>query len=313
MKFSIITPVYNTERWIAETIESVLSQAGDFEIEYIIRDGVSTDGTLAIIETYQQRMKTGVYPIRCLGITFSCISEKDGGMYAAINKGFAQASGDVFAWINADDRYEPDAFQKIQTTFKKFPEIQWLKGITGTIDEHGERQKSGVCNLYQQEWLKQGIYGQEAYFVEQDSVFWKPELWKKIRSVPEDLRYAGDYWLWRAFAEYTPLWSINASISNFRKRAGQLSKDVSAYKKEQWTIRPKRSFMAWRCRVFFSFQSRVTSALPSLRSFFPSLYPFFFPGKRSTYIEIVNGEPIKKESTTYLIPSYADAPQKISQ
>lgn len=302
MKFSIVTPVYNTERWIADAIESVLSQAGDFEIEYVIRDGVSTDGTMDILRSYEQRLKAGDYPIHCRGIHFQIFSEKDGGMYQAINRGFAHASGDIYAWINADDRYEPGAFQRIQEAFRAFPEIQWLKGITSTIDEHGTKIRPGVCHLYYQDWLQKGIYGQEAYFVEQDSVFWRAELWHLTKGIPEHLRFAGDYWLWQAFARYAPLWSLNAPISSFRKRQGQLSKDVNAYKNEQREIRPTRSVTGWRSRIFFSLQSRLSRFIPATASLFPRLYPLFFPGRSSDYLEPIQGRLEKRKTDTYLVP-----------
>ncbi|HEY4500327.1 MAG TPA: glycosyltransferase, partial [Candidatus Paceibacterota bacterium] len=99
MKFSIVTPVYNGQAHIRETIESVLSQEGDFEIEYFIMDGGSTDATVEIVLEYASRDKR-----------VSVFSEKDSGMYDAVNKGFFKATGDVYAYINSDDVYEPGAF-----------------------------------------------------------------------------------------------------------------------------------------------------------------------------------------------------------
>lgn len=298
-----MTPVYNTKQWIRETIESVLSQAGDFEIEYVIRDGKSTDGTLEIIREYHERIETETFPINCKKITMRITSEKDGGMYSAINHGFAQATGDIYSWINADDRYEPGAFARIQTAFESAPEIQWVKGTTSTINEAGEKIRPGACNLYRRTWLAQGIYGQEAYFVEQDSVFWRAGLWKTAGPIPSHLRFAGDYWLWIAFAKHAPLWSLNTPISSFRKRQGQLSKDVQAYKGEQGTIRPHRTLTAWRSRLFFSAQSRLSRLIPSIGSVFPKIYPFFFPEQHFSYLELVGDQITKREIRTYLAPS----------
>ena len=92
MKISIITVCYNAEKYIKDTIESVLEQ--DYpDIEYIIIDGASTDQTLNIIQNFNDR-------IDCL------ISEKDKGIYDAMNKGIAKATGDVIGILNADDVYE---------------------------------------------------------------------------------------------------------------------------------------------------------------------------------------------------------------
>ena len=71
MKFSIVTPVYNGEKFIAETIESVLSQEGDFEIQYIIMDGGSKDQTVEIIKKYDALLQEGKYSVRCEKITLS--------------------------------------------------------------------------------------------------------------------------------------------------------------------------------------------------------------------------------------------------
>ena len=85
---SIVTPSYNQGMYIRETIESVLSQSGDFELEYIIIDGGSTDNTLEILKSYDDR--------------FIWISEPDKGQTDAINKGLARASGDILAFLNSD-------------------------------------------------------------------------------------------------------------------------------------------------------------------------------------------------------------------
>ncbi len=91
MKVSIITVCYNSEATIEATIKSVLAQSHS-DIEYLVVDGASTDNTLAIIEKYKSKIS-------------KLISEKDSGMYYAINKGIALASGDVIAILNSDDVY----------------------------------------------------------------------------------------------------------------------------------------------------------------------------------------------------------------
>ncbi len=302
MKFSIVTPAYNMERWIAKTIESVLSQKGDFEIEYIVLDNNSHDDTVKIVKKYKEQIENKSYTIRCNSITMRCIAQRDATMYEAINEGFAQAHGEIYAWINADDTYEPGALNAIALTFKKFPEIQWLKGVSSTINELGDKNRSGSCKIYHQDWIAAGIYGQEAYFIEQDSVFWNASLWKKTGGIPSAFQSAGDYWLWMQFAQNAPLWSVNTPVSCFRKREGQVSKNIQKYKTEQWRARPHRSILAWKARLFFTPQSRISKIIPSLESLFINLYPLFFRSKKPfSYLEIIDGIPAIKTSSSYLI------------
>ncbi len=300
MKFSIVTPCFNAERWIAETIESIFSQEGDFSIEYIIRDGGSTDNTIEIIKKYEETLKHGDYPIRCKNISLSWVSEKDAGMYDAINKGFATATGDVYAYINADDLYLPGALRSIAQTFEAFPKIEWLKGTSGQIDEDSALVRHGKCFLYDQVWLARGIYGMQAYFVEQDSVFWRAGLWKKISAIPTSYRVAGDYWLWTQFAKFAPLWSLNVEVSMFRKSSAQQSKQIAKYKAEQRDIQSRLVRHALLLqRIFFSLWSRC---LPHAQSVFLFLYPIFFPKQSSLpYLTVTNGKIEKKKARSFLV------------
>ncbi|MDP3042921.1 MAG: glycosyltransferase [bacterium] len=299
MKFSIITPAYNMEKWIEETIKSVLSQAGDFEIEYIIIDGGSKDRTYAIAQQYEGLIHSRAYPVQCKKATMRCMAQVNTGMYDAINQGFDKATGDICAWINADDVYEPGAFDAIARTYRAFPDIQWLKGVTSTIDENGKKIRRGACKIYHQDWIAQGIYGQEAYFIEQDSVFWRTDMWKRAGPMPAHFRSAADYWLWIQFAKYAPLWPLNIPVSCFRKRENQISKDVAKYKHEQLEIRPRREWAAWNTRLFFSPQSRLAYKFPKIEFFFLWLYPIIFKKRNNEYIEIINGAPVKNIMKSY--------------
>src|SRR3569832_535244 len=102
MKFSIVTPAYIIEAWIHKTIETVLMQEGDFEIEYIVMDDGSRDGSAAIAREYAEKIKSGAYPVRSTHNDKQKNTQEYTGMYEAFFRGFARASGDIFAWINAD-------------------------------------------------------------------------------------------------------------------------------------------------------------------------------------------------------------------
>lgn len=115
MKFSVITVCFNSQDTIAETIESVLSQE-DCQLEYIVVDGNSTDDTNAVIEKYRDSID--VY-----------ISEPDSGIYDAMNKGLARASGDIVCILNSDDRYSSRySLKYVLDEFSKDSELQLLFG-----------------------------------------------------------------------------------------------------------------------------------------------------------------------------------------
>ncbi len=295
------------DRWIAETIESILLQAGDFEIEYILQDGGSTDKTVAIFEDYRARFERGEIPLRCKDIRMHCVSEKDNGPFDATNKGFERATGDFYTWADADNTYAPGALANLAAVITAFPEIQWLRGYSSTMDEAGKRLRLKHTAVYRQDWLQEGIYGMESYFVQADTVFFSASLWKKTGPIPEEYKRAGDHWLWMQMAKHAPLWAVNLHTTNYRKRAGQLSFDSRAAD-ERWLARPKRPFKAWQARLFFTPQSRL---YPRGEKFFLWLYPKLFMrgSSKMQYIDFENGTPVKKRAKTFIIgesPSYAD-------
>lgn len=111
MKVSIITIAYNSEGSIGRTIESVLAQTYT-DMEYRIIDGASTDGTLALAESYRAAF-------RDRGIEYDIVSEPDGGIYDAMNKGIRLAGGDIIGILNSDDYYEPEAVRTAADTFTR--------------------------------------------------------------------------------------------------------------------------------------------------------------------------------------------------
>ena len=136
---SIVTPTYKQPQFVAQTIESVLKQEGNFYIEYIIINDGSPDNTKEIIEKYDALLKEGHWPIKCLGLSYICISRENKGQTKTINEGFHMAKGEILAWMNSDDYYLPGAFQAVVDAYEKDPGVDLLYGDTLKIYEDGNR------------------------------------------------------------------------------------------------------------------------------------------------------------------------------
>jgi len=156
-KISIVTPSYNQAQFLEKTILSILNQ--DYpNLEYIIIDGGSTDGSIEVIKKYNQYLAYWV-------------SEKDDGQADAINKGFKIATGDFIAWQNSDDIYLPGAFFKVVERFKKYPDSDIVFGNMYLIDKNDEIIEDVRFFPFNLEHL---IYYK--WNITSQSTFWKREL-----------------------------------------------------------------------------------------------------------------------------------------
>ncbi len=208
-KISIVTPNYNGAKYLEETILSVLNQNYP-NIEYIIIDGGSTDESVEIIKKYEKSLKYW-------------ISEKDTGLYSALQKGFDRSTGEIMAWINSDDKYHPMSFFTIAEIFTSFPKINWLTGAQTTYDEKG--RTVGIARA--KKWTKYDFYDYNYKWIQQESTVWRKSLWKKAGNcINTDLKYAGDLELWLRFFRHDELYITSGLIGGFRQRsADQLSLD----------------------------------------------------------------------------------------
>ena len=169
-RITIITPSYNQGEFIEQTIESILSQ-GYPDLEYIVMDGGSTDETVNILEKYEGQLYW--------------VSEKDRGQAHAINKGWHRATGDIYAWLNADDLLNPGALTKVAREFSD-PKTHWLCGAADVINAAGHKIKQEAP--YHPKTIGQMIATWESpsYSYPQMSSFLSAEIVRKAGLLRED-------------------------------------------------------------------------------------------------------------------------------
>ena len=183
---SIITPSFNQAPYLETTLCSVLDQ--DYpNIEYIVMDGGSTDGSVEIIERYADRLAYWE-------------SAKDKGQTDAINKGFARAHGEILAWLNSDDMLYPHAVSEAVAYLKENPECGLVYGNSNFIDAQG--RVIGRFNAKQTDYKK---LTRGYVHIPQQSAFWRADLWHQVGPLDDTIYFAMDYDLWLRLAKVSDI------------------------------------------------------------------------------------------------------------
>lgn len=214
-RISIVTPSYNQGRFLEETMQSVLGQ-GYPDLEYVVMDGGSKDGSADIIRKYADRLTYWT-------------SAKDGGHYDAIAKGFSRTTGEIMAWINSDDKYMPWTFSVVAEIFTAFPQVDWL---TTAYPMHWDANGRAVTCFYA------GGFNRKAFlmgsnlpgrkwhvgsWIQQESTFWRRSLWEKSGAHLDNSSIAGDFELWARFFSHASLHAAAVPLSGFRSHGDQIS------------------------------------------------------------------------------------------
>ena len=201
---SVITPSYNQVEYLPRTIESVLAQ--DYPaLEYLVMDGGSTDGSVAILERYAAAGK------------LRFVSQKDAGQSDAVNQGFARTTGEVIGWVNSDDLYAPGALRAVGEHFAAHPEVEWLFGRCPIVDRDDSPYKPWVTR-YKEFWLRRYSYRWLLVenFISQPAVFFRRRLLDRVGALDPQLHLAMDYHLWLRMGQVAEPAFLDRELAYFR-------------------------------------------------------------------------------------------------
>lgn len=217
MKFSIVTPSRNQALYIAETIISVITQEGNFEVEYTVMDGGSTDGTIPILKKFDRDITAGKYSGYNKGVIFNWVSKKDKGQSSAINEGVTKVTGDIIAYLNSDDVYTQGCFEKIAEAFKVDKQSQWLTGYCRIIDERNVQIQKYITR-YKNFWLNRYTPTRLLMlnFISQPATFCRKSAVKDIGLFDQGLDYTMDYDFWLRLSRKSKPIILREYLASFR-------------------------------------------------------------------------------------------------
>jgi glycosyltransferase involved in cell wall biosynthesis len=201
-RITLVTPSYQHASFLERTLRSVLDQNYP-NLEYIVLDGGSTDGTLEILHKYQSRLSYWH-------------SEKDAGQSAAINYGLRMAHGEIVGWLNSDDTLAPRALWQIAARYAREPDVDLLYGHTWLIDEHDRTLRRLVSVQTNAEELTQYT----ANLFSQPGTTWRRRLHDRIGFLDESLQYTMDCDFWIRAARHSKMRCVPIHLGNLRLHSG---------------------------------------------------------------------------------------------
>jgi len=204
---TIVTPSYNQAAYLEETIQSVLNQ--DYKnIQYIIVDGASTDGSVDLIKRYENKI-------------IKWISESDRGQTDAINKGFSLAKGEIIGWLNSDDTLLPHAVSEAVRFLIDNPAVGLIYGDANYIDGNSEVIGKFPAAQTTLKRLRRGYV-----HIPQQASFFRKSLWDRVGPLDPSFFFAMDYDLWVRLASVSEIKYLHQLWANFRLHAN--AKTISA-------------------------------------------------------------------------------------
>jgi glycosyltransferase involved in cell wall biosynthesis len=226
-KITLVTPVFNGARFLVQTLESIRAQKYA-NLEYIVCDGGSTDGTLEILNAHRD-------------LITRLIVEKDKGMYDALTKGFAKATGDILGWIGSDDLLMPWCLRCVGEYMQSHPETQWVTGVPSRFDGEGRQVwLQPVIPYYRRSWINRRWYSPIGLgIIQQESTFFRRQLYEAAGGLAKCdwMKNAGDFDLWCRFAEHADLHQLGICIAGYRLHGNNLTGDGKRYYQEARAVK----------------------------------------------------------------------------
>jgi glycosyltransferase involved in cell wall biosynthesis len=202
LRITVVTPSYNQADFVGETMRSVREQDHP-DVEHIVVDGVSTDGSLEVIRQF--------------GDAATIISEPDSGQTDAINKGLRRATGEVVCWLNSDDYFLPGTLSTVARYFAEHPDCLWLTGDCVIVDRNGKPIQQPV-RLYKRALraLPSAFYLGLTNAITQPATFWRRSVHDRLGYLDESLHYTMDYDWWLRLRTLAAPARINRTLTAFR-------------------------------------------------------------------------------------------------
>ncbi|HEY8751075.1 MAG TPA: glycosyltransferase family 2 protein [Tepidisphaeraceae bacterium] len=195
-RISIVTPSYNQAPYIGWTVRSVLLQRYS-NLEYIVMDGGSTDGTQEVLEPYRERFA-------------HYLSEKDNGQSDAVARGFERSTGEIMAYLNSDDMLAPGALQYVADFFRHNPKVDAIYSHRCTVDEHNKAISYWILPRHSNYLMKRWD------LIPQETCFWRRRLFEKCGNIDPQFRFALDYDLFLRYMNGGRFARVNRFLGAFR-------------------------------------------------------------------------------------------------
>jgi glycosyltransferase involved in cell wall biosynthesis len=231
MKVSLVVPSFNQALFLPTCLDSALLQASnDYELDILLYDGGSTDGSRDVIDSYADRL--GYWQ-----------SQPDGGQAAALRTGFEGASGDILGWLNSDDILLPGALEAVVEAFEKHPDSPLVYGDAVWIDAEGYviRPKREIDF----DW---DIFAYGYCYIPQPSAFFRRSAYEEVGGLDPELKCCMDNDLWHRLCKLGPVVHIPRFMSGLRDHPGTKTNQLKPVFKNEHDILRKRYLKCGRIR-----------------------------------------------------------------